>query len=40
MIVYVSWAPGAEKLYQWRILVAARAMDSTSPSQLFMTPFS
>ncbi len=25
-----SWAPGAEKLHQWRTLVTARAMDSTA----------
>ncbi len=25
-----SWAPGANKLHQWRTLVTARAMDSTS----------
>ncbi len=30
MVVCASWAPGAEKLHQWRTLVAARAMDSTS----------
>lgn len=30
MIVCASWAPGTEKLHQWRTLVAARAMDSTS----------
>jgi len=30
MVVCASWAPGPGKLAQWRTLVAARAMDSTS----------
>ena len=30
MVVCASWAPGPGKLHQWRTLVTARAMDSTS----------
>ena len=30
MVVCASWAPGPGKLAQWRTLVIARAMDSTS----------
>ncbi len=30
MVVCASWAPGPGKLQQWRTLVTARAMDSTS----------
>ncbi|QGU05650.1 carbon-nitrogen hydrolase family protein [Corynebacterium comes] len=30
IVVPTSWADGPEKLYQWRILTAARALDSTS----------
>ena len=30
MVVCASWAPGPEKLHQWRTLVTARAMDSVS----------
>lgn len=30
ILVPASWAPGADKLHQWRTLVTARAMDSTS----------
>lgn len=30
ILVPSSWAPGEDKLHQWRTLVTARAMDSTS----------
>lgn len=30
ILLPASWAPGPEKLHQWRTLVTARAMDSTS----------
>lgn len=30
IVVPTSWADGPEKLYQWRTLTAARALDSTS----------
>ncbi|MFZ1412619.1 MAG: carbon-nitrogen hydrolase family protein [Micropruina sp.] len=30
IVVPASWAPGPNKLHQWRTLVTARAMDSTS----------
>jgi len=30
ILLPASWAPGDEKLHQWRTLVTARAMDSTS----------
>lgn len=30
ILLPASWAPGEEKLHQWRTLVAARAMDATA----------
>lgn len=30
ILLPASWAPGAEKLHQWRTLVTARAMDATA----------
>ncbi len=30
ILVPAAWAPGPDKLHQWRTLVAARAMDTTS----------